>query len=439
MRKLFKLVGGAAVVIILMVVIQGTEKTRAAGGDTTIALYDSASIGVVSEVLNLSLEKGINRVALDELSGLNVDEVTIRPLDPNVQFLGLYSSESGENIYDSNVGDDVEIKTTSGDVIRGKFLGLKDGKLIVRGKDGLYAVNPGELVYFKSSRMEKKGTVYASFLAEKAGKYAVEVTYRVPGMSWKSRYKLYLGETTAKLLGYIIVKNPISREYQNARVVLVSGDVQFYREYSPRYLLEAAKASETVQESVQGPVKVEAFYVYPLGSIDVTPASTIMIPYISTELEIRREHLYESWSYDRTGNVYESISFKTGRVLPAGIVEIYRETDGGELLIGENHVEHTPKGDTVRIGIGKDYDLKGKTKILNYEHGNGWVRYKIQITIENFGDEEKSVIVRHYKYGGKLISSSVEPGEETAQYVEFFLDVPANGSKSVTFEYEVTW
>lgn len=141
------------------------------------------------------------------------------PLDPNVQFFGLYSSESSENIYDSNVGSDVEIRTSSGDVIQGKFMGLKDGKLIVQGKDGLYAVNPSELVYLKALRMEKKGSVYASFLAEKAGRYAVEITYRISGMSWKNGYGFYLSEKTAKLL---IVKNPISKEYENARVALVS-------------------------------------------------------------------------------------------------------------------------------------------------------------------------------------------------------------------------
>ncbi len=439
MRNAFKVLAGVALVIILMVALHGTEQIRAASSDTTVALYDSAEIGVISEVLNLSLKKGINRVQLDDLAGLNVEEITVRPLDPNVQFLGLYSSESSENMYDSNVGSDVEVKTSSGDVIRGKFLGLKDGKLVIQGEDGLYAVNPSELVYFKASRMEKKGGVYALFSAPEDGKYAVEVTYRVPGMSWGSRYKLYLGEKTARLFGYIIVKNPTSKEYENAKVALVSGDVQFYSPYSPRYVYTLAVAAEKSGGSQGEPVKVEAFHVYPLGPTDIKAASTMMIPYISTEVEIKRQYLYESWSYDRTANVYESISFKADRVLPAGVVEIYRETDGGNLLIGENHIEHTPKGDVVRIGIGKDYDLKGTTKVLDSEHGEGWAKYRVKVTIENFGDDSKTVIVRHYKYGGKLISSTVSPSDETAQYVEFILTVPAGGSRSVTFEYEVNW
>lgn len=440
MRKLWKAVIGTVVIVILMVAFSGTERTRAAQADTTVALYDSANLGVVSRVLNLSLEKGINRIPLEELAGLSVEEITVRPLNSSVQFLGLYSAQSSENIYDSNVGGDVEVKTTNGDLIKGKFLGLKDGKLVIQNGDGLYAVNPSELVYFKASRIEKKGGVYASFLAEKDGKYPVEITYRVSGMSWGSRYKLYLGNERAKLLGYIIMKNPTSREYDNAKVVLVSGDVQLYQGVSPRYVYAVAEAKAGGDEvSPQEPVKLEAFYMYPLGAVDIEPASTMMIPYISTELGVKREYLYESWAYNREGDVYESISFKTDKVLPAGVVEIYREGNGGTVLIGEGHIDHTPKGDVVRIGIGKDYDLKGTTKVLSYEHGDRWAKYKVQIKIENFGDEAKSVVVRHYKYRGKILSSSVSPSDETASYVEFVLNVPAGGSKSVTFEYEVTW
>ncbi|WP_297491264.1 DUF4139 domain-containing protein [Thermococcus sp.] len=424
-------------VILLMVVFQGFERGRAAKVDTTLALYDSAQIGVVSRVLNLSLEKGVNRVPLEELAGLNVEEITIRPLNSSVEFLGLYSSQSSENLYDSNVGSNVEVKLSSGDVIDGKFLGLKNGKLIIEGENGLYAVNPEELVYFRASRLEKKGGVYASFLAERAGTYPVEVIYRVGGMSWETRYKLYLNGSTARLLGFVVIKNPTSHGFENAKVVLVSGNVNLYQG-SPRELYAMGAKSGEVQPS-QEPEKVEAFYTYQFGAIDIQPASTMMFPYISARTGFRREYLYESWAYDRSGPVYESVSFKTDKVLPAGVVEVYSEGSGGTILIGEGRIGHTPKGDTVRIGIGKDYDLKGTTKILSYQRGNGWARYKVQIKIENFGDENRTVIVRHYKYGGKMLSSSVQPADETGSYVEFRLDVPVGGSAEVTFEYETGW
>ncbi|NJF24284.1 DUF4139 domain-containing protein [Thermococcus sp. Bubb.Bath] len=439
MRTAFKVALSLGLIIILMVAINGFNETRASPKNTTVALYDSAQIGVVSRVLNLSLEKGINRVPLDELAGTNVEEITIRPLNEGVQFLGLYSEESSENIYDSNVGSDVEVKTSDGNVIKGKFLGMKNGQLIIQNGGNLYAINPAKIAYFKASRIEKRGGVYASFLAEKAGIYPVEITYRVQGMNWKMRYKLYLSNDTAKLIGYVLLSNPTSQEFDGAKVALVSGDVNFYSG-SPRYLYNVAATKEgAVEVPVQGPEKVEAFYVYSLGSVDIRPASTMLFPYIASEVRVKREYLYESWAYGSSGNAYESVSFEAEHVLPAGVVEIYRENGEGTLLIGESHIEHTPKGDIVRIGIGKDYDLKGKTEVLQRQSGDHYAYYKIRITVQNFGDEGKTVIVRHYKYRGKLKSSSVAPSRDTYEYVEFTLNIPAGGSNEVTFDYEVNW
>lgn len=93
MKKLWKVAAGAVVIL-----FSGTERTRAARADTKVALYDSANLGVVSRVLNLSLEKGLNRIPLEELAGLDVEEITVRPLNSSVQFLGLYSAQSSEDI-----------------------------------------------------------------------------------------------------------------------------------------------------------------------------------------------------------------------------------------------------------------------------------------------------------------------------------------------------
>jgi len=153
---------------------------------------------------------------------------------------------------------------------------------------------------------------------------------------------------------------------------------------------------------------------------------------------VEREYLYESWPTDGEQPVYESISFKTEKVLPAGVVEIYRETNDRALLIGERAIEHTPKGDTVRIGIGRDYDLKGRTTVLDVQRNDDQVHYRIKITIENFGNETKTVIVRHHK-PGRLLTSSAEPITETAGYVEFSLTVNPGEKKEVVFEYEVEY
>lgn len=226
-------------------------------------------------------------------------------------------------------------------------------------------------------------------------------------MNWKSRYKLYIGER-AKLQGYVVITNPTAVELESADVLLVAGDVQLYQTLPGPREVYPPLSEKTSQVTVGEPQKLEAFYVYKLGTVNINPSSTVVYPYVSMEVPFQREYLYESWAADGERPVYESISFKTDKVLPAGIVEVYRESEGKALLIGERSIEHTPKGDVVRIGIGRDYDLKGRTTVLDVQRSDHRTYYKIKIEVENFGNDTKTVIIRHHK-SGNLLSSSVEP------------------------------
>ncbi|WP_297475029.1 DUF4139 domain-containing protein [Thermococcus sp.] len=428
-----KLIAGVGVALLVVLSVFSFQGEKAVASDTTVVLYNSAKIGVIEETKELELKAGLNEVPLDELAGLNIAEVTIRPLDEGVQVLGVFSRGSNGDVYSANVGSKVEIKLRSGDVIKGKFLGFKNGKIAIEG-DGYYLINPGEVSYFKAKNLDGKARVYAVLQADKAGKYNVSVTYRVANMSWESRYKLYIGKD-ARLYGYVVISNPTAQEFKGAKVLLVAGDVHLNQALpQPRVLYaKAASGAETVQ--IGEPQKVEAFYLYKLGIADLNPSSTMMYPYVTIEAPYQREYLYESWAGNGERPVYESISFKTDRVLPAGTVEIYRETEDGNLLIGENSIEHTPKGDTVRIGIGRDYDLKGATTILEQRSGEGYSYYKVKITLQNFGNETKTVIVRHHKWG-KIVTSSVQPIDETASYVEFKVTLKPGEKKEIVFDYE---
>ncbi|ASJ10949.1 biotin--protein ligase [Thermococcus sp. P6] len=405
---------------------------KASDSSSTVVLYNSVKIGVVERVVEVELGEGMNDVPLEELAGLDIAEVTIRPLDEGVTVLGVFSRGGGD-AYSANVGNDVEVKLKNGEKVAGKFLGLREGKIVLEG-DGYYLINPEEVAYFRAQNLEGKASVYAVLRAEKAGKYNVSVIYRVVNMDWESRYKLYLGEK-AKLYGYVVVNNPTVQKFEDARVLLVAGDVQLYQNLPRPGDLYTLAEKGTQEVSVGQPEKVEAFYLYRLGVVDLNPASTMMYPYINFEAPFERGYLYESWPYSREGAVYESVSFKTEKVLPAGIVEVYRETEDGSLLIGERAIEHTPEGDTLRIGIGRDYDLKGSTTVLEEKHDKDYSYYKIKITLENLGNGTKTVVVRHHKRG-RILNSSVEPIDETASYVEFRVTINPGEKKEIVFDYK---
>jgi len=251
-----------------------------------------------------------------------------------------------------------------------------------------------------------------------------------------SRYKLYLTDK-ALLFGYIVIDNPTNRTFEDFKVMLVSGEVNFYA--PPQVVMEMiyATAEKTAAGISEPPQKIEAFYLYNLGMLNVNPFEKKMIPYITQETSFERECLYESYPYGGSNELYEIISFKTEKVLPAGIVEVYKEMNDTTVLIGEQKIDHAAKGGILRLKLGRDVDLKGKTEILEQRREGDSTYYKVRITIENFGDGTKEVIIRHYKWGGRTLSFTVEPINETARYVEFKITVNPREKKEIVFDYRV--
>ncbi|WP_297062294.1 DUF4139 domain-containing protein [Thermococcus sp.] len=414
-RKFFPLIALFVVIVLVSLSFQGK---RASTDDVMIALYNSAGIGMVERTMEVELREGINEIPLEGIGGIDLAKMSLRPLDDGVSVLGLSGGER-------SMGNDVEVGLKSGEKISGKYLGIRDGKLAVEG-DGYYMINLGEVAYIKTKHAGGS-RIYAVLRAEKAGKYRVSVSYRVSGIRWEGRYRLYLNET-AELRGYVVIRNPTWVEFSGANVLLVAGDVNLGQRAPTPVSYEKADGV-----AVSSPEKVEAFYLYRLGIVVVKAGSTMVYPYVTLEAPFEREYLYESWAYSREGPVYESISFKTDRVLPAGTVEVYRKTNEGVLLIGETGIDHTPKDGVVRIGIGRDYDVRGTTTVL--EKSNDGEHYRIRITLQNFRNETKRIIVRHHKWG-KVTYSSVQPVDETADYVEFMVTLRPGEKEEITFEYE---
>ncbi|USS40220.1 DUF4139 domain-containing protein [Thermococcus aggregans] len=436
-----KIVVGVLIVFVLLAVIV-FHQTKAEESQSALALYDSAKIGVVEKTIQIELKKGINEVPLEMLEGLQLDEITLKPLDEKVKVLGIISKElEGKNLIEANIGKVIKVTLKSGETLTGKFLGYKDGKIAIQGDD-YYLISPEEVAYMKMTSIGEESTAktYAIVNSEEDGKYFFKLIYRVAGISWTSRYKLYLDDK-AEFYGYVVINNPTNKSFENTDVLLVSGDVQFYQ--PPQVIFERYYTLETASKEVpQGPIqgtKLEAFYLYKLGVVDIEPLEKKLIPYIYQESEFTREYLYESYPYGGSQDVYEIISLKANEVLPRGVVEIYKEMEDKNVLIGEQIIDHAAKGDVLRLKLGRDIDLKGKTEVLEERHGNRYSYYKIKVTLENFGSEGKEVIVRHYKWHGKILESSLNPTEETASYVEFKITVNLGEKEEIIFDYEVNY
>lgn len=180
-----RILGGIFVAFLLLAMIL-LHQTRAADESRTLVLYDSARIGVVEKTIISDLKKGFNEVPLKEIEGLNIEEITLKPLSENVRVLGIISQVyPSKGVLEANIGKTVTIKLKSCETITGKFLGYKNGRIAIQG-DFYYLVEPGEVAYMKLAELgiKAKARTYAIIQAEEDGKYRFKLIYRVQLIGW---------------------------------------------------------------------------------------------------------------------------------------------------------------------------------------------------------------------------------------------------------------
>src|SRR5690606_22659798 len=172
---------------------------------------------------------------------------------------------------------------------------------------------------------------------------------------------------------------------------LIAGDVN--RLPSPDVMMYAEDAMMRAAPTAAPQVEQRDFSEYKLYEIarpvTVGANETKQVEFVSgVDIAARTFFVYDAsqrWYgggpvtdqyYGQTGitDVGSYLEFNTddesglGAALPAGRVRVYQEdTDGSALLIGENRIDHTPKGENVRLYLGNAFDLVGSRTQTSYQ------------------------------------------------------------------------
>jgi hypothetical protein len=129
---------------------------------------------------------------------------------------------------------------------------------------------------------------------------------------------------------------------------------------------------------------------------------------------------------------------QVGMPLPQGTVRMYKkDTDGSLQFIGEDNIQHTPKDETVRLKIGKAFDIVAERVQMDYRqvsksmHETEW-----EVTIRNHKSEGVVVVILEPLYSDwKVLTSTHEYKKVDANTLRF--DVPVGKDQEVIVRYRV--
>ena len=361
---------------------------------TSLTVYNGG-FALVREVRTIPLRRGtvavrfegvpsrIDPTSLSLASLSSPGAVSVR--EQNYQ----YNLISTQSVLDASVGQRIRLVRRVGEqsvVEEGTLISQPGQGRIVRLDDGRVLIDPEgtiELTSLPDGLLSRPSLLWQLESAAD-GPQRVEARYLTDGISWKADYVAVVNEaeTGLDLTGWVTLTNASGASYRQAALQLVAGDVRRVQPQRPPAMARAEAMYDAV--ALQAAPTEEAFFEYHLYTF---PQPTDIAERETKQMELlaaqgvgtsRRLVVDASGQYfpfyrparpgetgeERSAAVVMTVANteanRMGMPLPQGTVRVYKADARGALqFLGEDRIEHTPRGETLRLYVGDAFDVVG--------------------------------------------------------------------------------
>jgi hypothetical protein len=320
-----------------------------------------------------------------------------------------------------------------------------------------------------------KPTLNWTLQSDRAGKLSAELSYVTGGMSWEADYSMLSPAegNTVDAIAWVTMDNQTGKTFENAKIKLMAGDVskiqqtvqvvtrsggggiggeapvseKAFEEYHLYTLSRSTTLHDRETKQVEflraEGVRAERLYVYDGAKLDSDRYRNYNIEYLRTNRDYGTESNPKIWVMKEIKNSKEN---HLGIPLPKGRVRFYRKDDDGQLeFVGENNIDHTPKDETIRIYTGDAFDLRGERRRISFQIDTvrNWIDESFEIKLRNH-KEKDPVEIRVVEHLYRAINWEIVEKSDTylktdSQTIEFRVQIPAGGEKTVTYKVHYTW
>ncbi len=444
------------------------EVTRSGSGDRTsleVTVYNN-NLGLIREVRRVTLPPGEGELRFMDVAS------SIQPSTVHVSSRGLalleqnyeYDLMNEDKLLDKYVGKQIKIVDWNRyhdrkDVVEATLLSNNQGQVYRIGRD-VYLGHPGVKVLPElPESLIARPTLIWLFRNEEKGPRDLEVSYLTEDIRWRADYVLVLdaADSTGALSGWVTLDNRSGAGYADAGLKLVAGTVRRVtpstREREPMVKTMMARAGDDGfrEESLF------EYHLYDLGRrTTIEDGQTKQIRLLeSSGLGVEKELLVEASpglftrrSPDPTPRrpVSVFVRFRNdrenrlGMPLPAGIVRVYKEDgSGSRQFVGEDRIEHTAKGETVRLQTGEAFDVVAQRTQTDYRRvTSGLHETEWETVVRNRKEEPVRVGIRAPLSGNWEILSHSHPYRKTDAFtIRFDVEVPPDDRVTVRYRVRV--
>ncbi len=377
-----------------------------------------------------------------------------------------------QSLLASYVGREVEVKSTNPvtgerNYARGTLLGAS-GNAVVRIGERIETVAPDRIVFpAVPARLRVRPTLTVRVTSAGAGERRLQLAYLAGGLSWQADYvaELSADGTRLDLGAWVSLKNDSGTAYRQAAVQVVAGEVHRVTqapgpemEMFRQRAMVAAAAPPVPRERLLGyhlyslprPVTLPAggrSQVALLQATGVPCRRQLVLRDRGDDYRVRRGVIGSRLRVNEVLELENSAAAGLGHPLPAGVVRVYTRDGGGRLqFVGEDRMDHTPRGGTVRLALGASFDVTAEKKQTDFRKLSGpapdshVVESGYRLTLHNGGKAAKTVTVLETIPGDwTILAESLPHTKPDSRTASWSMAVPADGSATLTYRVRVKY
>jgi len=306
----------------------------------------------------------------------------------------------------------------------------------------------------------------------KPGAHEVEISYMTAGVKWEADYVVVINaeDTAVDVTGWVTLDNRSGATYKSADLQLVAGDVrripppaeptfggilmdraasfaapqapQFVEEKLFEYHLYTLEGTTTVRDNEQKQMTLLAANEVPARKRFVYDGRRLA-PYLHYSNYLPGEH-FDTGDYQKVNvtMLVENRKPNLGIPLPKGRMRLFKADRQGRLqFVGEDSIDHTPQGETLRLYLGDAFDLVGEHRRTDFKRlGRKQVEERFEILLRNRGNDPVSITVLEHVWADWEVTNRSHPYEKKdARTVEFPVQVAAGAEVKVSYTIRTRW
>jgi hypothetical protein len=342
-----------------------------------------------------------------------------------------------------------------------------NGGVVLKFPDRIETAAPGRIVYPEvPGNLRARPTLVVNLHSASARPQQLELTYLTGGLSWQADYVANLAPDgkSLDLGGWVTLTNQSGSAYPAATLQLVAGDVN---QAPNRQRLAKASLAANRMTADGAQMKEESLFEYHLYTLDrpttLKENQTKQVALLTaTNVPVRKEFVLrgENWYYqDRFGDLGDKLKVgvfvafdnraesNLGLPLPKGVVRVYqRDAAGRPQFVGEDAIDHTPKNEKVRLKLGDAFDITAHRRQTDFKSLGAQGQYRnvsetaFQVELKNAKKEPVTVAVLEPLQGDwEIIQNSQPFTKESSGQAKFLVNVPAEGSATLSYRARVRW